>query len=96
MTIVRRVSPPSAFKVGFICYAIVGLVLGALCSLIAVGALPMFHHAHPMFFGRFVGMFAIIICPIVYGLGGGVCALIGAAVYNLASGWVGGLEVEIS
>jgi hypothetical protein len=96
MTVLKRVSPASAFKVGFICYAFLGLVLGALCTLIALGAFPLAHHAHSMFLERFVGMFAIIVCPIVYGLMGGVGALIGAAIYNVASGWVGGLEVEIS
>ncbi len=94
MTILKRISPSSAFRVGFICYAFLGLVLGAFCTLIAFGAVPFGHHA--MFLGRFVGMFAIIVCPIVYGLFGGVTALIGAAIYNVASGWVGGLEVEIS
>ena len=96
MTVLKRVSPASAFKVGFVCYAVVGFVLGAFCTLIAMGAFSFAHGAHSMFLGRFVGMFAIIFCPILYGLLGGVGALIGAAIYNLASGWVGGLEVEIS
>lgn len=96
MAVLKRVSPVSAFKVGFICYAVVGFVLGAICSLIALGAFPMAHSAHSMFLGKFVGLFAIVVCPIVYGLLGAIGALIGAAIYNLASGWVGGLEVEIS
>ena len=95
MSILNKVSPSSAFKVGFISYAILGFVLGAFCSLLSLGVIPLAHTAHPMFFGRFVGMFAIIVCPIVYGLIGGVGALIGAALYNVASGWVGGLEVDI-
>lgn len=96
MTILKRISPASAFKVGFICYAFLGLVLGAFCTLIALGAFPLGHHTHAMLLGRFVGMFAVILCPIVYGLFGGLFALIGAAIYNVASQWVGGLEVEIS
>jgi hypothetical protein len=96
MTILKRISPASAFKVGFICYAFLGLVLGALCTLVALGAFPLAHAAHSMFLGKFVGVFAVLVCPIVYGLFGGVSALIGAFIYNLASGWVGGLEVEIS
>ncbi len=96
MTVLKRVSPVSAFKVGFVCYAILGFVLGAICTLIALGVFPMAQGAHSMFLGRFVGLLAIIICPIVYGLLGAIGALIGAAIYNLASGWVGGLEVEIS
>lgn len=96
MTVLKRVSPSSAFKVGFICYALLGLILGAFCTLISLGAFPLAHSARSMFMGRYLGMFAIVLCPIVYGLFGGVCAMIGAAIYNLASGWVGGLEVDIS
>jgi len=39
---------------------------------------------------------AIIIFPILYGILGGIGGAIGAAIYNLAAGWVGGLEVDIS
>jgi len=93
MSVLRRISPGSAFKVGLVAYGILGLVLGAFCSLFAVGAFPLAHHAH-MPFAR-VGVFAIIVCPIVYGIVGGIGAAIGAGVYNLVAGWVGGLEVDI-
>ncbi len=46
--------------------------------------------------GRFIGLFAVIICPIVYGIIGGVAAVIGALIYNLAAGWVGGLELDMT
>jgi hypothetical protein len=47
-------------------------------------------------FARAVGLTAVIVCPIVYGIIGGIAAVIGALIYNLASGWVGGVEVEIN
>jgi hypothetical protein len=43
-----------------------------------------------------MGFGAIIFLPLFYGLVGGVFAAISAAVYNLAAGWVGGLEVDIN
>ncbi len=46
--------------------------------------------------GAFVGLFAVILCPILYGIFGGIVAAISALIYNLASGWVGGLEVELN
>ena len=95
MAILRRIAPGSAFKVGLVVYALVGLVLGALCSAIALAGIQFAPHAHMPFVGR-VGIFAVILCPIMYGLIGGIGAAIGASIYNLASGWVGGLEVDIA
>jgi hypothetical protein len=43
-----------------------------------------------------MGAGAIIFLPIMYGVFGGIFAAIGAFVYNLVAGWVGGLEVDIS
>ena len=94
MAILTRIAPASAFKVGFVTYGILGLFLGALCTAVAFAGVPLGAHAHMPFAGR-IGMFAIIVCPIVYGLLGAIGAAIGAFVYNLASGWVGGLEVDI-
>jgi hypothetical protein len=39
---------------------------------------------------------AIVILPIFYGIIGGVFGALGAVIYNLAAGWVGGLEIDIS
>ena len=101
MAIVRRVGPGSAFKVGLTLYAILGLVLGifmAFFSMVAgsVGALS--HSAVPgsQAFGFGLGIGAIIVFPICYGLIGGIFAAVGAAIYNVVAGWVGGLEVDIS
>ncbi len=96
MTVLKRVSPASAFKVGLVAYGIVGLVLGILCSLIAAAGVTFAPHARmPFLMGR-VGVFAVIVCPIIYGIIGGIGGVIGAAIYNFAAGWVGGLEVDIS
>ncbi len=94
MTVLKRIAPASAFKVGLVVYGILGLVLGALCTLIAVAGLQFAPHAHMPFAGR-IGVLAIVVCPIVYGLAGGIGAAIGAFIYNLASGWVGGIELDI-
>jgi hypothetical protein len=42
-----------------------------------------------------LGMLAIVVCPIMYGVMGGIGATIAAAVYNVASGLMGGLKVEL-
>ena len=95
MTILKRISPSSAFKVGLVTYGLVGLFLGALCSVAAFGGVPLAAHGHMPLLSR-IGVFAVILCPLIYGLFGGIGALIAAVIYNLASGWVGGLEVDIA
>ncbi|MFM8912259.1 MAG: hypothetical protein ACKOE6_04970 [Flammeovirgaceae bacterium] len=45
-------------------------------------------------FGGF-GFLSIIIFPILYGGIGFVAGLIGAAIYNLIAGWVGGIKIEL-
>src|ERR1700732_3235726 len=106
MAIVRRVGPGSAFKVGLVLYALMGLVLGicmAFGSMVAGSLGGLGHSPVPgsggtggswdaRSFGLGMGLGAIIFFPVIYGLIGGVFAAIGAAVYNLVAGWVGGLE----
>lgn len=101
MAIVRRVSPGSAFKIGLVSYAILGLVLGicmALFTMVAGSLTPLNQSAAPgsQFLRLGMGFGAIIFFPLLYGVFGGVFAAIGAAIYNLVAGWVGGLEVDIS
>ena len=94
MAVLKRIGPASAFKIGFVSYAFLGLIAGVFCSLIALTGASFAPHAH-MPFARAVGLTAVIVCPIVYGIIG-IAAVIGALIYNLASGWVGGVEVEIN
>ena len=95
MSILKRIDPGSAFKVGLLFYALLGLIAGVFCSLIALAGARFAPHAHIPFVGA-VGVFAVILCPIVYGIFGGVTTVIGALIYNLAAGWIGGLKVEIT
>lgn len=95
MAIVKRIGPASAFKVGLVAYGILGLIVGIFCSLIALAGASLIPQARMPFHGA-VGLAALIVCPIVYGIIGGIAAAIGALIYNLACSWVGGLEVEIT
>jgi len=96
VAVLKRVGPGSAFKVGLVLYAFLGLIVGALFSLIALVAAPFAREAHAPFMGAFFGIGAVIIFPIFYGIIGGVFAAIGAVIYNLVASWVGRLEVDIS
>ena len=92
MATIQRIGPASAFKVGLVIYACLGLLAGVLCSAIAFAGVPLASHEH---LPRLVTLFAVVLCPIVYGLIGAVGTLISVLLYNLASGWVGGLEADI-
>jgi hypothetical protein len=101
MATVKRVGPGSAFKIGLVTYGIIGLLAGivmALFSMVAGSVASLGNSAVPgaRAFGLGMGFGAIIVFPIFYGLLGGVFAALGAVIYNLVAGWVGGLEVDIS
>ena len=99
--VVRRIGPGSAFKVGLVIYAVIGLVVGMIVAAFSgiVGslgsAIPGASTSHGAF-GFGMGIGAIFIAPIFYGISGGIIAAVMAVVYNLVAGWVGGLEVDIS
>jgi len=97
--IVKRVSPLSVAKVAGILYALMGFCFGLLFSLASIvlrGSVPGLSSApeFPPAFAVLFGAGAIVVLPVFYGVLGFVFALIGAALYNLVSGWVGGIELE--
>ncbi len=94
MAVVKRIGPVSALKVGFVVYALLGLIAGLFCSAIALAGFPFGPHAHMHFKGVF-GLSPLILCPLFFGIIGSIVTVLGALTYNFASGWVGGLEVDI-
>jgi hypothetical protein len=101
MATVKRIGPGSAFKVGMVLYAILGLILGCFMALLSMtmGSLSSMAGATvpgAKAFGFGFGIGSIIIFPIMYGIIGGIGGAITAALYNLVAGWVGGLEVDIN
>jgi len=94
MAVLKRIGPASAFRIGLVSYALLGFIAGIFCSIIALtGASFCPMHMH---FPRAMGVLPMILCPVVWGIMGGVTSLVGALIYNLASRWVGGVEVEIN
>ena len=92
--IVRRMGPLSLAKVSATLYGLIGLLVGGVISLVSVvgGALAG-DEAAPM--GMLFGVAAVILLPIFYGGIGLVTSLIGASLYNLVAGWVGGIELDM-
>lgn len=100
MAVVKHIGTGSAFKIGLVLYAFLGLYLGvimALFSMISGSLGPLSPDLVPgaKALGIGFGLASIIIFPVMYGIVGGVAGAISAALYNLIAGWVGGLEVDI-
>jgi hypothetical protein len=96
MATVKRIGPGSAFKVGLALYGLFGLLMGIIFALVSMLGGALMPPTEAGVFRMFFGVGAIVFLPILYGIIGGVFAAIGAAIYNLTAGWVGGLEVDIS
>jgi hypothetical protein len=94
--IVKRVGPLSFAKVMGALYVIVGLVFGALVSLLSVvgGAMAPSDESGGMP-GMLFGAAAIVILPIFYGVLGFLTSLVGAVLYNVVASAIGGIELDL-
>lgn len=96
MAVVRRIGVLSLAKITGMLYAILGLVIGACFSLVSMlGSAFAPKEAGFGGMGMMLGVGAIVVLPIVYGLIGFISSLIGAAIYNMLASWVGGVEVDL-
>ena len=100
--VIRRVNPMSLAKILGVVGVVVGLIIGACMSLLAMvagglaSATGDADAGGALGFGMIFGAGAIVIAPIFYGVFMFVMGLIYAFVYNLAAKWVGGVEIEAS
>jgi hypothetical protein len=93
--VIRKINPWSCAKVAGVTYALMGLLIGGLFSLVGLGIGSMANReAFPMA-GMLVGAGAIVVLPILYGVMGAVVTAIGAVIYNIVAGMIGGIEIEV-
>ena len=93
--IVKRVGVLSVAKVYGALTAAMGLLFGlvlAAASSIGFGAAG---DNAPPFIGAMFGAGAVILLPIFYGCMGLIGGAIGAALYNVFAGLVGGVSIEV-
>jgi len=99
MTRIRRFSVLSVGKMMGMVYALIGLLAGAvlaLLSLVGAGIGAAVQDSGTPFLGALVGVGAIIILPIFYGIIGFLGGLLSSAIYNLVAGMTGGVEMELT
>ncbi len=93
--VITRVNALSVAKVAAVLYAGLGLIFGAMFSLIGMAfGSAMANTEGGAFLGTIFGVGAIIIMPIVYGIIGFIFSFIAASLFNIAAGMTGGVEIE--
>ena len=93
--IIKRVGPVSCAKIAGTLYAVLGLVVGAIFSLIATVSGFSSQASGAGAVGTVIGAGSIIFFPILYGGIGFVFTLLFAALYNVLAGAVGGIELDL-
>lgn len=94
--VINRVGPLSVAKIAGTLYAILGLVFGAIISLIAMAGGMAADADGGGAMGAIFGVAAIIVVPILYGCLGFVVTLLMAALFNVAARMVGGVQVDVT
>ena len=94
--VLKRIGPISVAKIAGTIYAIFGLILGAVLSVISmIGLAAGGSSEAPAIAGMMFGVGAVIWLPLFYGAAGFVASLIGAALYNVFANLVGGIELQL-
>ena len=95
---VKRFDVLSVAKIAGLCYGAMGLCfipIFLLFGVIASTAQKQAGNELPAGFGAMFGVGMAVMAPIFYGVMGFIMGALGAFVYNLISGWIGGIEVEL-
>jgi len=92
--VITRVGPVSVAKVAGLLYALMGLLFGAVISLVAMAGGFAARESGGAIFGAVLGVGAVVMLPILYGCLGFVMTLLMAALFNVAAKATGGVEVD--
>ena len=99
--VIRRVGVMSMAKLMGVLYGGLGLLIGAafaLFSIVGGGAMLAGGGEEGALGGGMMmgmGVAMIVIAPVFYGITGFLAGALTGWLYNLAAGWVGGVEVDI-
>jgi hypothetical protein len=96
--VINRIGPLSVAKLAGTLYAILGLIFGAIVSLIALagGMAASSDQPGAGAMGAIFGVGAVILLPILYGGLSFVMTLLMAALFNMTAKIVGGIQIDVS
>lgn len=89
---VRRARVPSVFAVALVLYGAVGLIVGATVAVVSTLPVPEGYEINLL---DRLGLWSLLVFPLVYGLIGGLFAAVAAVLYNLAAAVTGGIRVDL-
>lgn len=92
--IVKRLGVLSVAKVYGAMTAAMGLLIGLFVAAASALGVGMSEGTEIPFLGAMVGIGALVILPLIYGLLGLVMGAISAALYNVFAGLVGGVRID--
>ena len=93
--VIKRVGPRSCAKIAGVLYAALGAIVDVVVALFSLSGAFASDSFGGAGLGAVVGVGAIVIAPVFYGCLGFVFALIAAGLYNIAAGFVGGVELDV-
>jgi hypothetical protein len=93
---ITYVSPVSVAKMALVLYGVLGLLVGLLFAVFSLfgAAIGGSSGDESALVGAFFGIGAVVFLPIFYGGMGALTALVGAWLYNVAAGLIGGVEIR--
>ena len=95
--VLKRLGVMSVAKFAGVFYAGIGLLVGLMFAGLSsvAGMAGAEWHDMPSWMGPIFGVGAIVFLPLLYGVLGFIFGAIAAGVYNIFSGIIGGIEVEL-
>src|SRR3989344_4685650 len=93
--VISRINVLSAGKIAGALYFVFGLIAGIIFSLFGFIGASFSDEPGMGIAGTIFGGMAILFLPIMYGVMGFIGGTVGAALYNLAARYMGGIEVEV-
>jgi hypothetical protein len=97
MMVLKSVGVLSAGKVSGALCALLGLLIGGVMAMFSLAGVALQAQAQgggPQIPTVFLGVGALILVPIFYGVVGFITGIIYAALYNMIASVVGGIELE--
>ena len=96
-TVIKRMGVFSVAKIQALICTVLGLIIGVLYGLIFIifGAALMSQQGASGASGVVIGLVIMVTAPIMYGIFGFISGLIVGFIYNVAAGFVGGIELDL-